>query len=104
MKSAIFSALWHPSLFFQYCDVKIFAREDARSSRLKSILCHSLVLCSVAPSFKTFLTDPDVEKDEEDFKVVLIPDLVSWGWHPEYIFEGEHILQYVHIVNGRNSD
>ena len=56
--------------------MKVYAREDSWSSGLKPILCHSLVLCSVAPSFKTFLTDPDVEKDEDDFKVVLIPDLV----------------------------
>ena len=59
-----------------YCDVKLFARENDESFTLKPVLCHSLVLCSVAPAFKDLLSDPDIDKEESE-KCVYLPDLVS---------------------------
>jgi hypothetical protein len=58
-----------------YCDVKLFARENEESFTLKPVLCHSLVLCSVAPAFKDLLSDPDIDKEESE-KCVYLPDLV----------------------------
>jgi hypothetical protein len=60
----------------QHCDVKVFAAESDDSFALTPILCHSLVLCSVAPNFEKILKDPDLDRDAEDQICVYLPEMV----------------------------
>ena len=67
--SRLFSSVMSQYRRQKFCDATLYAKDDSDPEILKSLKCHSLILCSVVPALKELLLESDDEKH------LMFPDL-----------------------------